>query len=87
VLSWRERAQLVDAFRRSKRALRDSIRSRNNELPGNVFKATPGAGIGDDNGTGVVISRDCRARGIDVFVVSHKTQFDITIRWASIAPN
>ncbi len=71
---------LVDAaFCGSKRAVRDAIRSLPDgelawqRLQGYVY----GAGIGDAimfNGVDLFL-RECRARGVDVFVVSHKTQF------------
>ena len=75
----KERGLVDAAFCGSKRAVRDSIRSLPDgelawqRLQGYVY----GAGIGDAtmfNGVDLFL-RDCRARGVDVFVVSHKTQF------------
>jgi hypothetical protein len=75
----KERGLVDAAFGGSKRAVRDSIRSLPDgefawqRLQGYVY----GAGIGDAvmfDGVDLFL-RDCWARGIEVFVISHKTQF------------
>jgi hypothetical protein len=75
-----KRRGLIDAaFDGSKRAVRDSIRL----LPDGEFAwqllqgYVYGAGIGSAtmfDGADVFL-RECRAKGLDVFVISHKTQF------------
>jgi hypothetical protein len=75
----KERGLVDGAFCGSKRAVRDSIRSLPDgelawqRLQGYVY----GAGISDAimfDGVEFFL-RDCRAKGIDVFVISHKTRF------------
>jgi hypothetical protein len=75
-----KRRGLIDtAFDGSKRAVRDSVRSLPDgelawqRLQGYVY----GAGIGGAamfNGADFFL-RSCRDKGVDVFVISHKTQF------------
>jgi hypothetical protein len=75
----KERGLVDTAFSGPKRAVRDSIRS----LPGGELAwqrlqgYVYGAGIGDAamfDGVDLFL-RGCRARGVDVFVISHKTRF------------
>jgi hypothetical protein len=75
----KERGLVDAAFCGSKRAVRDAIRTLPDgelawqRLQGYVY----GAGIGDAtmfDGVDLFL-RDCRARDVDVFVISHKTRF------------